>query len=430
MEYGLIGKPLKHSFSKEIHSLLSDYKYELREIDPSFFDEFMFNRDFKAINVTIPYKKKAFSKIPKLHVDARNIGAVNTVVNVNGNLYGFNTDIYGIIGTFKYYDVDICGKNVLILGTGATSDTVYAAVKKCGAKNIYKAYRKESKVKGDILYSEIESISKDINVIINATALGTFPNIFEEPLIGIDSFKKLEFVMDVVYNPLRTRLLINAEKKNIKAASGLYMLIAQAVYASRLFTCDNLQDRWTLDNLFTDQEESQIKKDIDKIYKTHINSKINIVLTGMPTSGKSTLGEKLATELNREFVDTDVLFCQKTGLEPGAYIEQRGEEEFRKIESEIIKEISPKTSVVISTGGGVILKEENVDYLKLYGKIFFLNRNIDSLTPSADRPLTKTKEQLEKIYNKRLPIYKKTCDVEIEFNPNLEKEVKSVLDKL
>ena len=429
MEYGLIGKPLKHSFSKEIHGLIAEYKYELREIDPSFFDEFMIKRDFKAINVTIPFKKKAFAKVPKTHIDARDIGAVNTIVNVNGELFGFNTDIYGVIGTFKYNGVDLKNKNVLILGTGATSDTVYAACKKCMAKNIYKAYRESSKVKGDVLYKEIESISKDINIIINTTSYGTYPNIFESPLIDLALFKKLEFVMDVVYNPLRTKLLISAEKRGIKTSSGLYMLIAQAVYASKLFLDEKIQEKWNANELFTDKQKSEIEKEIEKIYKSHILSKTNIVLTGMPSSGKSTLGEKIAKELDREFIDTDIIIKEKTNMDLGTYIEQKGEERFRKIESEVIKEIADKVGVVISTGGGAILNEENVDNLKLYGKIFFLNRNIDDLMPSEDRPLTKTKDQLEKVYNKRLPIYKKTCDEEIEFDKNIDKEVKKVLDK-
>ena len=425
MEYGLIGKPLKHSFSKEIHGLIAEYKYELREIDPSFFDEFMIKRDFKAINVTIPFKKKAFAKVPKTHIDARDIGAVNTIVNVNGELFGFNTDIYGVIGTFKYNGVDLKNKNVLILGTGATSDTVYAACKKCMAKNIYKAYRESSKVKGDVLYKEIESISKDINIIINTTSYGTYPNIFESPLIDLALFKKLEFVMDVVYNPLRTKLLISAEKRGVKTSSGLYMLIAQAVYASKLFLDEKIPEKWNANELFTDKQKSEI----EKIYKSHILSKTNIVLTGMPSSGKSTLGEKIAKELDREFIDTDIIIKEKINMDPGTYIEQKGEERFRKIESEVIKEIADKVGVVISTGGGAILNEENVDNLKLYGKIFFLNRNVDDLMPSEDRPLTKTKDQLEKVYNKRLPIYKKTCDEEIEFDKNNDKEVKKVLDK-
>ena len=184
-------------------------------------------------------------------------------------------------------------------------------------------------------------------------------------LIDIDDFKQVEFVMDVVYNPLRTKLLINSEKKNIKVASGLYMLIAQAVYAGRLFTCENLQDRISKDNLFTEAELIQIEKDIEKIYKSHINSKLNIVLTGMPSSGKSTLGEKIAKVLNREFIDTDIKIKGKTGMETGLYIEQEGINQFRKVEADVIKEISSKTGVVISTGGGAILNEENIDNLKL-----------------------------------------------------------------
>ena len=430
MEYGLIGKPLKHSFSKQVHSEIADYNYELHELDESYFSEFMTTRNFKAINVTIPYKKKVLSYISKLSPDARAAGAVNTVINIKGELYGFNTDIYGVMATFDHFHVNIKGKNVLILGTGATSNTIYAALERCGAAHIYKAYRSTSRIKGDVLYEDIKQVSSDINILINATANGTYPNIFDNELVNLDDFTKLEFIMDVVYNPYRTKLISDGMGRGIKTATGLYMLISQAVYASKLFTEDKIIQKYDASELFTKNEKEEIGKTTHEIFSKYLSGKQNIVLIGMPGCGKSTIGRKMSRMLDREFIDTDELIEQKTGISPSEYITKNGEEKFRNIESEVIKEISDKQNVIIATGGGAILRSENVQNLKLYGKLFFINRPIDELQDATSRPLTGSDKLLAKVYKERLPIYKKVCDEEILSELDIAKEIKSILDKL
>ena len=219
MQYGLIGNPLKHSFSKEIHKRIANYEYELCELSDSTFDDFMKKKDFKAINVTIPYKQRVIPYLDYIDDNAKTINAVNTIVNDNGKLKGYNTDILGVLDTFKHFEIDIKGKNVLILGTGATSNTVYHAVTQSNSNKIYKAYRENSKIKGDILYSNIPKLYDEINVIINTTSNGMYPHVDDELLVELNNFSHLEAVMDVVYNPLRTRFLQEAEKLNIKSIS-------------------------------------------------------------------------------------------------------------------------------------------------------------------------------------------------------------------
>ena len=263
MEYGLIGYPLKHSFSKEIHSLISDYNYEIKELKEDELDIFMKEKNFKGINVTIPYKQKVIPYLDEIDIDAKNINAVNTIININGKLIGYNTDILGVLATFSYFNINIENKNVLILGTGATSNTVHYASKKCKAKNIYKAYRDNSKINGDILYNDLSKIFDNINIIINTTSNGMYPHADDPLLVDLNKFKNLEAVMDVVYNPLRTRLLIESERLNIKAVSGLYMLVAQAYFASELF----MNTDFNIDN----QNLIEQFKIIDNNKKKHIH---------------------------------------------------------------------------------------------------------------------------------------------------------------
>ncbi len=425
MNYGLIGNPLKHSFSKEIHAKLADYEYTLRELDEKSFDFFMREKNFKGINVTIPYKQKVIPYLDFIDEDAKSINAVNTIVNVDGKLHGYNTDILGVLATFEKFNINIQDKNVLILGTGATSNTLYYAVKKSSAKNIYKAYRASSKIKGDVLYEDIAGANytsshhfcDDINIIINATPTGMFPHLDDPNLIDLSKFKNLEAVMDVVYNPLRTSFLIEAESLKIKAVSGLYMLVSQAYFASKLFTSTGEL-----------REPHHIDKLCDSVYLSCLREKQNIVLTGMPTCGKSTVGRKLASKLEYNFIDTDKLIEEKTGMPTQDYITKNGIEKFRDIESEVIKEIATYSKTVISTGGGSILKDENVINLKHNGKIYFMNRSIALLHPKGDRPLTSNYQSLKKIYDERLPIYKKACDKEIDGNLEVKERVNLIIN--
>lgn len=431
MEYGLIGYPLKHSFSKEIHSLISDYTYDLHELNENELDFFMKNKSFKGINVTIPYKQKVMPYLTTIDDDAKNIDAVNTIINVGNKLAGYNTDILGVIATFSHFKIKIENKNVLILGTGATSNTVHYAVKKCNAKNIYKAYRENSKTTGDIFYSDVQKIYGDINIIINTTSNGMYPHADDPLLVDLSKFKNLESVMDVVYNPLRTRIIIEAERLGIKAVSGLYMLVAQAYFASELFLSKHL-DANTLEHFESNNDvrtNSNLKR-CESIYKKCFNSKLNIVLTGMPTCGKTTLGKIISEKYGYKFIDTDDLIENKINCKIVDYINKFGEEKFRDIETRIIKDISCENHLVISTGGGAILRYENIINLKSNGKIFFINRSLNLLKPTSDRPLTSDIESLTKKYNERLPIYKSTCDHEINGDTDFDIRMNDILSNI
>ncbi|MBP3201236.1 MAG: shikimate dehydrogenase [Lachnospiraceae bacterium] len=425
MEYGLIGNPLKHSFSKGIHSFISNYTYELCELSENELDLFMKNKDFKGINVTIPYKQKVIPYLDYIDEDAKNINAVNTIVNIDNKLYGYNTDILGVLGTFAHNNINVNNKNVLILGTGATSNTVSYAVKKCKAKNVYKTYRKGSKILGDILYEDIDNISNDINIIINTTSVGMYPHTDDKLLINTNLFKNLENVIDVVYNPIRTRLLLDAEKNNIKTSSGLYMLIAQAYFASILF-----KNKTYNNNVSLNFNDKNVIEQCNIVYNKCRNNKLNIVLTGMPTCGKTTIAKIISEKYNYEFIDTDELIEQKINTKIVDFINNYGEEKFRDIESEIIDKISTKNHSVIATGGGAILKNDNVLNLKLNGKIFFINRSLKNLKPTTDRPLTSDYNSLQNKFNERLPIYKQTCDYEIDGDIDIDERITQIFNNL
>lgn len=418
MEFGLIGFPLKHSFSKEVHSIFSNYQYDICELEEKDFDDFMKNKNFKGINVTIPYKQKVIPYLDEIDGFAKDIDAVNTIVNDNGKLKGYNTDFYGIVSTFTHFRCFDKNYNYIILGTGATSNTIAYTLKYLGATSIKKCYRENSRIKGDILYSDLAKVYANESIfIINTTPNGMYPHVDDSLLINLQDFKNIKGILDVVYNPLRTRLILEAEKQSIPAYSGLYMLVSQAIFAGEYFTTSKVDD-------FNDKV---LETKIEKYYNTIQNSKLNIVLTGMPTCGKSTLGKMISAKYGYEFVDTDELIENKINDKISNYIKTNGEEKFREIESEIIKEISVKTHAVISTGGGSILKDENVINLKLNGKIFFINRSLEFLTPSDDRPLTSNIDDLKKKYNERLPLYKSTCDAEINGDVDFEERIDKIL---
>ena len=414
MEFGLIGFPLKHSFSKEVHSLFSNYKYDICELEENNFDAFMREKNFKGINVTIPYKQKVIPYLDKIDSFAKDINAVNTIVNNNGSLIGYNTDFYGIVSSFAFFNCFNKNYHYIILRTGATSNTLEYSLRFLGATNIKKCYRENSKIKGDILYKDVEREYADKDVfIINATPNGMYPHMDDPLLIDLKKFRNLKGVFDVVYNPLRTNLLIEAEKLKVKAVSGLYMLVAQAIFAGKYFMGDDA---------LTDK--------IEKHYKTCLKSKLNIVLSGMPTCGKSSLGKKISEKYGYEFIDTDELIENKIHDKISNYIKANGEEKFRDVESEVIKEISTKNHAVISTGGGAILRDENVTNLKHNGKIFFINRSLELLKPTSDRPLTSNLDDLKKKYDERLPIYKNTCDVEIDGDVEYSERIDKIMNYL
>ena len=405
MKYGLIGEKLGHSFSKEIHEMLGYYQYELHEVAKNDIDSFMKQHEFTGINVTIPYKETVIPYLDEISPQALAIGAVNTVVNKDGKLTGYNTDYYGMKALIERINLDCKDKKALILGTGGTSKTATAVLKDLGIKEIIKVSINNEP--GTITYDEIVN-HLDANIVVNTTPVGMYPK-NEGLIIDIKKFNKLDGVVDVVYNPLRTNLILNAKELNIPCEGGLYMLVAQAVYACGIFLEKDI-DLDIINNIF------------DKIIK----DKENIVLIGMPSCGKTTIGNMLAKIINRQVIDTDSLIVEKIGMSIADYLKNHTEKEFRDIESECVKEAAKSSSCIIATGGGAILREENVRALKQNGILYFINRDLNNLTPTASRPFSSDLEALKKRYEERLPIYKKVCDVEVDNN----NEINDVINKI
>lgn len=402
MRYGLLGEKLGHSFSKEIHQKIANYKYELFEVAKDQFHNFMTNLDFKAINVTIPYKEKVISYLDFLDEKAKEINAVNTIVNKDGKLYGYNTDYFGLKALINYHKINIKDKKVLIFGSGGTSKTASIVARDLEAKEIIKVSR--NKCEGYITYSDLDKVL-DVDVIINTTPVGMYPNC-DNAICELDSFNNLQAVIDCIYNPINTKLMQNARKLGIKAVNGLYMLVAQAVYASHIFL-----DRGTVvDNNI-----------IDNIYKELLLSKENIVLIGMPSCGKSTIGLKLSKLLNKEFVDSDNEIEKRIGMRISSYLTKDNENEFRDIESKVISDLSIKNNLVIATGGGVIKRFENIQKLRYNSQIIFIDRSLNLLKATKNRPLSNNFQDLLRLYQERYPKYCEYADYRIKNDGVFEK---------
>jgi shikimate dehydrogenase len=394
MQYGCIGEHLTHSFSKEIHGQLQDYLYELKEIPKGELEAFMTQHNFRAINVTLPYKQDVIPYLNEVEPTAAAIGAVNTVVNRDGRLYGYNTDFGGMADLIRRTGIDLTGRKVLILGTGGTSKTAMAVAQHLGAACVWKVSR--SPKSGALTYEEVLQHHLDAQVLINTTPRGMFA---QESGMPMDPtlFPDLCGAIDAVYNPLRTEFIRKARTMGVPAEGGLYMLVRQAVLASEIFLGTKYPDHIT-----------------EEVFAKIRSGKENIVLTGMPGSGKSTVGKLLAAELGRPYLDTDSLIEEKTGITPGEIIAAQGEPAFRDIEAAAIREIASCTGSVISTGGGAVLRSENMDLLRANGRIFFLDRPVQQLIPTADRPLSSTRDAILKRYQERYPIYLATADVTVE----------------
>lgn len=390
MKFGCIGEHLAHSFSKEIHNKIGEYDYILREVAREDLDEFMTDRDFEGINVTIPYKLDVIPHLYEISPMAKEIGAVNTIVNKEGKLYGYNTDFSGMSALIHRIGLDLKGKKVLILGTGGTSKTANAVARSMEASEVINAGRTGKN--GSVTYEEVYKSHTDAQIIINTTPCGMYPNTEGCP-IDVWQFPKLEGAMDAIYNPLRPVFVQQVQKRGLPAEGGLYMLVAQAVFAAEKF-----------------MNKPYGTEIIDDIFNRLTAQKQNIVLTGMPGSGKTTVGKILAQETGFEFIDTDEYIEQKTGKHPSEIINSMGIDAFRDMESEAIREISSKSACIIATGGGAILREENVDWLKQNGRIYFMDRPIEDIIPTDDRPLSSSREELEKRYNERYHIYCSTAD--------------------
>jgi len=408
MDYGLIGEKLPHSFSKEIHEQLGYYQYSLKELKAEEVKSFILQKNFKAINVTIPYKQTVMPYLDEIDPDALAIGAVNTVVNRDGVLYGYNTDFGGMKALIERAGVVMKYKKVLILGTGGTSLTARAVCERMGAKEILRVSRRAAD--GAITYEQAYADHTDADVILNATPCGMFPKIFDCP-VDITKFPRLSGVIDVIYNPLQTRLILSARERGIDAEGGLYMLVSQAVLAAEHFLGREL-DVVALTN---------------QIYEKIYFDKRNIILSGMPASGKSTVGKIVAEALGRELIDTDRLIVERYGDIPTIFRE-KGERYFRDLESEVIKEVSALSDKVISLGGGVVMRPENVAALRQNGAIFFIDRSPEYLIPTDDRPLADKKEKIMRLYKKRIDTYMNTADFIIDGDCDPEDVADSIIN--
>lgn len=407
-KYGCIGKKLGHSFSKDIHAKLADYKYELIELNEEEIDSFFKQKDFAAINVTIPYKQTVIPYLDSISEIANRIGAVNTIVNKDGKLLGYNTDYYGMKALIEKTGIDFQNKKVLILGTGGTSKTAQVVAQDLGANQILTVSRRESLE--FITYDQAKKNHSDANIIINTTPSGMFPDCESKP-IDISYFPQLEGVIDAIYNPLCSNLILDAKEKGLKAEGGLYMLVMQAVVAVEKFLDTKIQ-----------------KEIVDQVFTSVLSAKQNIVLTGMPGSGKSTIGKLLNVE-HFTFVDTDTEIQNQCGCSIKELIQTKGEEYFRNLESKVIKEISAKNCQIIATGGGAILRKENVKNLKKNGKIFYINANLSRLCATQDRPLSNTREKLTKLYEERIQTYLSTADVIVPDMKTPQEEAEFILAK-
>ncbi len=412
IKYGLCGRTLKHSYSRIIHNHLGNEEYFLYSLEKDEFYELLESRNFQGLNVTIPYKTDAFNLCDEVSEEAKSIGSVNTVVNKNGVLYGYNTDYFGFVYMLKRSNIDIKDKKVLILGSGGTSLTAQAVCKGEGAKKYVVVSRR-----GEENYDNI-SRHCDADVIINTTPVGMYPDNGRTP-VDLGMFPKLSGVVDVIYNPIKTALVSEAEKRNIPCTTGLPMLVAQAVRAHELFFDTKLCD-----------------EAIENVLAKCLSQILNVVIIGMPGCGKTTVGKEYAQRLGRSFLDTDV-FVEQCGMSIPDIFEKYGEDYFRDKETQAIDMLSALSEKVIATGGGAVLRKKKVEKMKQNGVVVYLKRDLDKLATDG-RPLSDGgKEKLQKLYEERHKLYENAADVVIETYGDvkecaerLEKMVNEALKKL
>lgn len=401
MKCGLLGRKLAHSYSPQIHSYLGDYTYELFEREPEEVGNFLQNGDFSAINVTIPYKKDVMPYCTELTDCAKKMGAVNTIVRrPDGTLIGHNTDYFGLHYTFRRMGISLKGKKVLVLGSGGASVTTVIVLQELGA-NVVIISRS-----GENNYTNLH-LHQDAAVIVNTTPVGMYPNAGVSP-VDLDLFPHLEGVLDIIYNPAKTKLLLDAAERNIPCENGLWMLVAQAKEAAEWFTGTKISDDV-----------------IPEIYEKMCKRMENIVLIGMPGCGKSTIGKLLAEALGREFIDADAEIIRTADMPIPEIFEKFGEEGFRKMESQVLTSLGQKSALVIATGGGCITRKENYPSLHQNGTIYWIERDIASL-PTDGRPLSQ-KGKLEQMYAVRKPLYEAFADVRIHNNGSIEQAVEAII---
>ena len=404
MKCGLLGRKLGHSYSPQIHGFLGDYSYALFEKEPEELASFLREGDFTGINVTIPYKKDVIPYLDELSPTARKMGSVNTVVRrADGTLFGHNTDYFGFVSLVKHSGIAVSGKKVLVLGSGGTSNMAVTALKDLGAVPIVISRSGENN------YGNLH-LHADASVIVNATPVGMFPNTGVSP-IDLKQFPHLEGVLDVIYNPAKTRLLLEAEALGIPHENGLWMLVAQAKEASEYFTGNTLSDDC-----------------IGKIHRTLSHQMKNIAVIGMPGCGKTTVGSLLAQRLGRKLADADEKIVELAGKTIPEIFAQDGEDAFRQWETTALEALGKQSGLVIATGGGCVTRQRNYPLLHQNGYIVWLERDL-TLLPTDGRPLSQS-TRLSDMYAVRKPLYEAFADIRVENAGSPEETINAILGKL
>ena len=408
MEYGLIGGKLGHSFSKPIHELVGGYDYQLVPLPTE--DqarEFLEKREFRGINVTIPYKKLVIPYCHWVAPQAAAIGAVNCLVNREGNLYGYNTDYSGFCYLLDAHGIDLKDRVVLILGSGATHNTLTAVCKDRQAREILTAGRRGGE--GILTYDQAAQRT-DVQVILNASPAGMYPD-NGSCLLDISRMEKLEGVADCVYNPFSTRLVLEAQKRGITAVGGFEMLVAQAVYAAQLFM------------------DKELDPDIIPRTVSRLRGELcNVSLVGMPSCGKSTIGHRLAKALGKTFVDLDDEIEKEAGKPIPEIFAQGGEDAFRALETQVTARVTKGQNQVISTGGGIVTREENIPLLRQNGPVIWIRRPLDQLSVGGYRPLSKSPEVLAQMEEQRTPLYRGAADGILDNQGGLDQVLAQALE--
>ena len=404
MQCGLLGRKLGHSYSPQIHNLLGDYSYVLFEKEPEELGNFLKNGEFSGLNVTIPYKKEVISYLSELSPTAQKMGCVNTVLRrSDGTLYGHNTDYFGFTSLVRHAGLSVAGKKVLVLGSGGASNTAVAALKDLGASPVVISRSGENN------YQNLH-LHRDAAAIVNATPVGMYPNTGVSP-IDLKLFPHLEGVLDVIYNPARTQLLLDAEKLGIPRENGLWMLVAQAKEAAEVFTGGKISDAV-----------------IEKIYRELSHQMKNIVLIGMPGCGKSTIGTLLAEKMGRTLADADEKIISLAGKSIPDIFAQDGEPTFRDWETKALTELGKQSGLVIATGGGCVTQKRNYPLLHQNGYLVWLERDC-SVLPTDGRPLSQAND-LGKMYAARKPLYEAFADIQVENAGTPAETVQKILDAL
>jgi len=401
MHCGLLGAKLGHSYSPVIHKMLADYPYALYEISADSLSDFLQNSDFTGLNVTIPYKKSVIPYCKRLSPIAKKLGAVNTLVrDADGNLIGHNTDYFGFLSMVEHSGLSLTGKKVLVLGSGGASATVVAVLQELGAEAVIISRN------GKDHYHNLH-LHADAAAIVNATPVGMYPNNGEAPL-SLDDFPKLEGVLDLIYNPARTALLMQAQQRGLVTMNGLWMLVAQAKESAEWFTGTKIPD---------DQ--------IALIYHHLRRQMENIVLVGMPGCGKSTVGKQLALTTGRTFVDADEVIAEDAGMSIPEIFDREGEAGFRLRETKILSKLGMRSGLVIATGGGCVTRKENYPLLHQNGRIYWLQRDIAKL-PTNGRPLSQA-SNLEQMYRVRQPLYAAFSDAIVNNGESVDETVNAIV---